>query len=381
MNKWAQTKQELQITKAIDGGIQISKFTTTDDRELLKFLGVRKIKIGDHSRAAKGAGKNDYLIMMIKLKELYPNITLPEIKLAADLCMSDKLDVSAQLYNNQSFSVLYCTRVINSYLNYKRENMTEVIKRYEMEPPPERLWTMEEKYLQQIEIFTGIYEKWLSTGIVEDLFNFSYHHLNDRKLIVMTKEEIKEAQDYGKKMALIYLKQQDDGMEAAFMKDEQKLNQQGRLDIIAMEKKFARNYCVHVYFKTLTNVKDFLKTVKPGEFVEMCKIETGNQLLILITDIPENTGISIVTKPGKPTAFAIDSRENPRIKQGIIKNLNIEKRKAKIICMLNQLTDAQAKEFWDKNKFPDHLTAFMSFLKDRNKLNLNPNTTAIIKVL
>ena len=249
IRKWAKTSQEIQIAKAIDGGIEIGKFNTNDDTAFIAFLGEWKFTIGDLRKVAINGKSNEYLILMAKIKQLYPTLTLPEIKLASELSILEKLDCSAQLFGNQSFSILYITTVINSYLRYKRDQLTDVRERFEKEPPVEDELPDEDKIKDIVDHFKDVYAVYMDLKIIQDPMNICYHFFkrtNRFKLpeFKLTEKDVQEARQFGIDESKKFLTKEDGSIREAFEKlRTNKGNQGDIIDIQKLQDRYSRNYC------------------------------------------------------------------------------------------------------------------------------------------
>jgi len=272
--KWAMTSQEIQLAKAHDSGIELSKFTKADDELLIKFIGEWKLMVGDH-RKDKGLFI-EFTMIMDNIKELYPTLTLPEVKLAAKLCLTDKLDFNPQLYNNQSFSVLYCTQVLNSFLRYKREHLIPVLQRREMEPPPAKEYDLKEDITLTRQIFEDEYNKFRETGIIYDPMNLCFRFLHRTKRLILFPDEIKAAQEYGATMAAQFLKREDGSIVEAIAKSRSKVSQGNDLNIQQIQNRYSRNYCVQEYFRKLANIEELTHTFKESEFGTQKELQYKN---------------------------------------------------------------------------------------------------------
>lgn len=185
----------------------------------------------------------------------YPKITLNEISLAIDLSLTDKLNCDVRTFN--TFSPMYVSRILNAYIEYKRFMYNELMKRKELSDNKKEMdkeITPEEKMESMIELIKYFYNKYKSEGIVNDYFNTLYNYFRRTNRLVIGKQMIDDALKYGKKEAQKHKKEYFDD---AFKKD--------KVNIEGVEKRFARNYCVQVFFNNL-DIEKMISTIKIQEF-------------------------------------------------------------------------------------------------------------------
>jgi len=252
--------------------LEIEKFTAHDDEAFLKYLGEWKLMIGDTRKSSGKDAVVDFIMIKSFLTDAYPTLTLPEIKLAAKLSITGKLSVSPQLYNNQSFSVLYCTTVINSFLEYKKEQLEPVFKKWNTAPPPETEYTPEYKLELTKSLFTDEYAKFMETGVIDDPLNLCYRFLKRTNRINATilQDQIEPAKQYGKQMAELYLKAQETDLKSTIARDKGvKRDASGftadGISIQGIEYRYARNYCVQEFFRKLKNIDDLVNSFTLAE--------------------------------------------------------------------------------------------------------------------
>lgn len=264
----AETKEEKQIIKAIGGGIAIAKFTAHDEEAFLDFLGEWKVMIGDQRKSTGRGAVIDLVMIKEFIKESFPTITLPEIKLAAKLSILGKLSCSPQLYNNQSFSILYCTTVISSYLDYKKEQLAPVFDKWVRTPPPDKEWTDQEKLDSCKDLFAFEYEKYKKTGEIEDPMNLCYNFLIKSKRLVLYTDQVTAAQKYGKEQAIRFLQKEDGSVKEALSRQTRadKTLRGEIINVTQLEKQYARNYCVQQFFNALANIEQLTDTILLSEF-------------------------------------------------------------------------------------------------------------------
>jgi hypothetical protein len=185
----------------------------------------------------------------------YSNVTLEEINLAINLSLTNKLDCDVRTFN--TFSPMYVSRILNAYMEYRREMYTELMKRKEnldnkklMEKKP----TPKEKMDGMIDLIRYFYEAYKEKGIIEDYFNALYNYFRRTNKINPNKELVKEALEYAKVKVIEHNNTYGD-----FLMGKEKPNNEN------LEKRYARNYCIQKLFDTI-NLEEFIKTIKIEEF-------------------------------------------------------------------------------------------------------------------
>ena len=186
----------------------------------------------------------------------YPQITLDEISLAIDLSLTDKLNCDVRTFN--TFSPMYVSRILNAYIEYKRTMYNDLMKRKEsldLKKEMDREITPEEKMEGMVELIRYFYDKHKSEGIVNDYFNTLYNYLRRTKRLIVGKPMIDDALKYAKVESQKHIKQ--------YFEDSLKTQ---KIDSDAIEKRYARNYCVQVFFNTL-DIEKLIASIKVEEFI------------------------------------------------------------------------------------------------------------------
>lgn len=266
----AETREAQQVLKAISGGMEISKFTPNDDEAFFNYLGEWKVMIGDRRKTSSKGDTMELMLIKSMIKDLYPNITLPEIKLAVKLSMARELNMPPDLYGNQSFSVNYCTGVIKSYILYKKEHLAPVLEKWHSTPPtkPEKVWTAEDKLADMKEHFIDVYNKYIEHGIIQDPLNICYRFLYRTKRFNLNTKQVEEARKYGQEQAGKFLAKEDGSVQEAVAKMKSNTRQGDTIDIKKLQDLYSRNYCVEQLFKKFTKIGKLTDTFKVEEFTD-----------------------------------------------------------------------------------------------------------------
>jgi hypothetical protein len=226
--------------------------------------------IGDQRKTeGKGAVLN-MIMIKDKIKQLYPTLTLPEIRHAVDLSLIGHLNMSADLYSNQSFSVLYCIGILKAFIEYKKEQLAPVFERWQKSAPEQVELTEMELMIADSnaikELFEDEYALWLKTGEINDPFDQLYNYLQRTKKLKISADEVKKAKKYAQDKVTEFLKKEDGSVSEAIEKMRSKSGQGDIINITHLEKKYAKKYCVYHLFKKLKNISQFTKTISPEEF-------------------------------------------------------------------------------------------------------------------
>lgn len=252
----------------MDGGINISDFTRHDDEAFLNFLGEWKVMIGDRRKSSSKGDTVEMLMIMSFIKDTFPAITLPEIKLAVKLSFARELDMAPDLFNNQSFSALYCTSVIKSYILYKNKELAPVIDKWRSAPPPPpEEWTPQQKMDDMKDWFNGVYKTFQEHQIIEDPLNMCYRFLNKSKRFKsLTATQIEDARKFGVEQAAKFLVKEDGSIQEAVAKMKTNAKKGDAIDIRKLQDRYSRNYCVEIIFKKLNSIEQLTNTFKLEEF-------------------------------------------------------------------------------------------------------------------
>lgn len=114
--------------------------------------------------------------------------------------------------------------------------------------------TPEEKMQNMVELIRYFYDKYKSEGIVNDYFNTLYNYFRRTNRMVVGKKLIDEALTYAKVESKNHIKEYfEDGLKTE------------KIDIESLEKRYARNYCVQVFFDNL-DIEKLVSTITIDEF-------------------------------------------------------------------------------------------------------------------
>ncbi len=210
--------------------------------------------ISTHNQSEDDIAQELALICKFVLSN-YPQITLDEITLAIDLSLTDKLNCDVRTFN--TFSPMYVSRILNAYIEYKKGMYNDLMKRKEvsdMKKEMDKEITPEEKMESMVELVRYFYDQYKAEGYIKDYFSTLYNYFRRTNRLVVGKQMIDDALKYGKQEAQKYKKEYFDD---ALKKE--------KVNVESIEKRFARNYCVQVFFNNL-DIDKLISTIKIEEF-------------------------------------------------------------------------------------------------------------------
>ncbi len=188
----------------------------------------------------------------------YSDLRIEEINLAIDMSLTNKLDVDVRTFN--VFSPMYVSRILNAYMEYRKKTYDDVMERKsraEDKKMVDKKPTPEENMEAIKELIIYFWEQYKKEGVVKDYFNTLYRYFRRTNQIVLTKEEIKMAQDYASQKA------------SQELNDIMGINFGNKGSRESIEKGLARNYCVQLLFDKSENVEIILERVSLNQFIDV----------------------------------------------------------------------------------------------------------------
>lgn len=168
----------------------------------------------------------------------FGNLTVAEIQLAYNLSILGKLD-NVEFYG--TFSPMYISKVLNSYLYYRKMELHDTIRKkekYDLEQLEEQnKRTPEQRAEDMKDTFLGFYKEWQDKGEINDVFHQCYDFLKKHKILRLDKEEIENARAWGKGKAALIKSKMSNQFKYYTINDEQQ------------ERVWSMNWCVQNYFK------------------------------------------------------------------------------------------------------------------------------------
>ena len=170
---WIKTPEQREIVLAGDDK-KLDAFTSKEDKvNLIKSITSWRLHLGIKEKMSE----EELIINMNFLKDSYPKLTLEDIRLAIKYSLNGTLNVNPETFG--SFSPLYISKIINSYLNHKREELNHIQSRknyYDFINQKEPELTYEEKVWERRKTI-----KWFITRIKQEdkyVGDFGHHVWN-----------------------------------------------------------------------------------------------------------------------------------------------------------------------------------------------------------
>ena len=249
--KYAKNIEEINLVSSFENKLILKDI---DYNSLIDVIAQWRFMAGisSHNQDEEDIAKEIALIATF-IKNNYPKLTLEEILLSINLSLTNKLNVDIRTYN--VFSPMYVSRILNAFIEYKRNICNDLIYRKEVKENDKlgHIPTAQEKMQSMKETILYFYEQYKKNGIVNDVFNSLYNYFRRTKRLIIEKEMIDEAVVYGKKKA------REDKM------DLYGINSKEKYDINLIQKRYARNYCVQKYFDKI-QIIDLILSMKLSEF-------------------------------------------------------------------------------------------------------------------
>ncbi len=238
--------EEVTLVKCVEGSVLIGNLT--DLNPLVNVVAKWRMYIG----LPKEDISEELSIVADFLFKQYPFLTISEIELAYTLSVTNKLK-DVEFYG--SFSPLYVGKVLDSYLYYRKLTLADTIRRkqkYDNELKEIESRPSPEKQCNDLKsAIKDMYEEFKQTGYLRDPFNICYNYFRRTKMLIVKKEEIDGAMDYGKKM---YLSKERNLFE--------KVSESSKESEI---QRYARNWCVQNYFNKM-GIDVILNNIKVEHF-------------------------------------------------------------------------------------------------------------------
>lgn len=194
------------------------------------------------------------------IRDNYSFLTIQEIKLAMNLSMTDKLNCDSELYN-KSFSAKYVGKILNAYIEYRNNELTDFRIRVEAErqkradvPPSPK-----EKMDIAINFLKDCYKSFSEDNANTDGFHIVYEFLKKTKRLRGGKEKVDAALKYGEKASKEFMNTQyKDGMGNI-------VKGYNQVDKDHLKTRFAKSYIVADFFKN-NKFEDFIASITIKEF-------------------------------------------------------------------------------------------------------------------
>ena len=237
---YCQTKNESSIVNAMYS-LQVYESESDYIKCLIDYLAEWRWMAGINNQQTEDELAQELVMLAKFVSENYPIMKREEFKLAVSMSLTNMLDVDVRTFN--TFSPMYVSRILNSYLEQKRKVVKEVRERKDSDDLKKDLGkqpTQQEKMDSMVELITYLYDGYKEVGEVKDYFNTLYNYLKRTNKISIPKQQVDEAMQYGKLKAIKY---EPSTYEKLFEKKES--------DNSSIEKRYARNYCIQKLFDVI----------------------------------------------------------------------------------------------------------------------------------
>jgi hypothetical protein len=251
--KYVKNEDEKQIVQALDD-VKIKEITREDADRLIEVVGKWGFYMGSSARLSS----DDILLLCKFLKDNYNFLTINEINLAISLNLKGALG-KIEYYGN--LSPLYMSQVLNSFLEYRKENLQPLLERKDrddVKPTPQlnkgELVKMTQDALR-LE-----YSKFIKGEVVDDLFSIVYTYLDKNNKLNLSDDSKRKAFAFSQKMLsnenTRQAKNIGDLIRNAVQKD----------DTIRFEKYF-QNGILMDFFSKIESVDDLVNSVNINEIL------------------------------------------------------------------------------------------------------------------
>jgi hypothetical protein len=231
---WVRTNEEKRLYLAPHGK-RLVHFKNNDMNELKAVV----IKWVYYLGLTDKVVDKDIIALTKVIQELFPQLTIEDIRLAIDLCLKNELGIDIECYGN--FSPMYVSKILNAYLIYSNTKIREINWRKNT-IEQQQVVEVEEPYEKRVEarrrIIRNYFDKLLSTqNYVADFDSIIWGLFVRKKLIDPTKIDLVEAEQWAEQKVI----QESRTIEA---KKFQKLGEEQRQKEIDIFKKLYGRYFV-----------------------------------------------------------------------------------------------------------------------------------------
>jgi len=245
LSKYVRNETERELVEA-SNDVKIRDLTKDDAERLIEVVGKWGFYMGTTNRLSS----EDIIALCKFLKDSYDFLTIKELLLILNL------NIKGTIGNIDFFGTLsprYMSQVINAYLEYKRDNLKEVLdRRYADEVTPAPKITAEENHRILCDIIREEYAKYKKSGVVDDLFSIVYNYVYAHGYIDTTDKELElKAKEYAEtqriKVSVKNANSLGDLLRSAYNKDADKATQ-----------RFMQNYMVINLFSSINDIDAFI---------------------------------------------------------------------------------------------------------------------------
>ena len=191
------------------------------------------------------------------LKEHFPNINHEDLNNTINMVVKDELNIDVEHYGK--LSLIYINKCIKSYLDYKGSVIIKIRQKIEKLESEKSSIVSPESRLENFKTLVCYAKKDVSNNIVfQDFGDAIYNFIKKNKLMLMNKEIVEQAMDYGNSKFIEEKKQKS--IESTFKKNFLKTTSDLNFEKEDRIKKFAREYVVNLWLKKI-DLQDFLEKI------------------------------------------------------------------------------------------------------------------------
>jgi len=249
---YIRTKEEKELIQASED-VKIRDLSKGDAERLIEVVGKWGFYMGTTNRLSS----EDIIAICKFLKDSYDYLTVSEISLVLNL------NIKGDLGNIEFFGIIsprYMSQVINAYLEYKRENLRDLLDRkYLDEVSKKSIPTKEENHKILCDIIREEYANYKKTQVVNDFFSIVYDYIVKKGYVDFDDNGFEEsAKKYAEyQLTINSLKKattMGDLLRSAYNK-----NQDSALQ------RYMQNYAVIYLFSKIKDIDEFINGINVDE--------------------------------------------------------------------------------------------------------------------
>lgn len=252
LSEFVRTKEEAELVEYSSHN-KISAITKEEAETLIEIVGKWGFYLGISSKM----NSDDILLTCRFIKDTYPNLTLPELNLAMTLNMKGKLG-KIEFYGQ--LSPIYISNLLNAYLDYKRENLKDLMGRAETKPPISETPKMskEEEHKMIVDAILYEFEKYKQGKQVDDYFSLVYDFMHKTNRLNPSEVVLKNAESHAincvNRDKTKSVRNIADVLRKAYCQDDE-----------SSKKKYIQSYILSELFSKINDINEFVLSVKVDE--------------------------------------------------------------------------------------------------------------------
>ena len=251
---YVQTNQQRELVQSIMATPAIATMNENDAKNsILELISYWRVMIGVPNKDV-GDVAQELASLVQFIFNNYKHMTCGELKLAIDYSI---MGVLKDVEFNGFFSPMYVSKVLQSYLTYRKIQLTDPIDRMEKDriklEEDKKKPSPEERCKNTKLIMKEFYEEWKATGEINDPFGIAYEFLRKVKWLKVSQKDLDDSLAYGRTKANNWKNKSDEkGMRFD-------------ADMPTFQRRFAKAYLVQKFFSNV-NIDVLLNNIKPELF-------------------------------------------------------------------------------------------------------------------